>query len=1380
MPSILVEHRLRIRNAADSADALVVTTTRSGTNPYLVGPPTGDGSSIDPIGGKNVAGAFTGQVIDVITSGTSRLFTSLMEDGGGRGQLGDRKAYYEFRENGGAWNALIAGFLTKYSLSSDIIWDIIVSDPFRVEHEYSAFAPQSSAGVVETIAQFVARWPNRGCIFGGPIRGTGNPGEVVFLGQKNLGGFEVQAAARSTTADGYGKVWLKFISGYGPPEFGRTTRARDVSDLVNAVTTPMLSTGYYFPAEGGTGLTFDAAEKPQDYPGIVLELVTTGGTSLGFFIVVTPAGASQPVSDYPGDRYRQFMQGDMGHQGFWIQNTSSLAIGSTILRARAFTARPSDVSPIYWTGHPVDLLATLWTEAGVAYNASAIATVRGKIGADRRISVRITASQAMGTFLEETIYGPFGIGVRTDANGQAEAIATRIFANSIPSATLTDADVIQGETRPFSLDAASAVRKVTLEMQLLQNTQVATGEARLQVADGIVTTPYTIERTNGDTGAIGHGEQSYKIPGMVHRAGSVADDSPQWFTAAAKEIFDRTGRGVQEGSTSALRGGAGDTMLLGDEILVALKQLPNHNKRYGDDNTVGARAMQIVHRTATLRGYELGLMDAGANANAIATVPTLSIAASGDAPMTLAVATITNAATLNAAGYGLRLQMAVTTGAAPATTDYTDITTFDAAVIPTAAFRLPVVAPGRTVYIRARSEKVDARPSNYSSGVNVTLSSLGAPSGLSATPDGSDGSKCLVAWTIGTNGATAETDVYLRASGGAASDAVRVIVLPAGSTRFTLERLTPSNAYTVGVQHRLRGTGDVSSTTETTFTAGATTITLDAPTDPNGYAGSIDPFTGVSRRDDVYGLAVWARALPGHIEFEVAVETGIGAGTYGAFALADTVAAIQGDWTIFTGHAPNDGLRRQIRARSVRDGATASGYSAVITVTPWTPLALPTIPREGQIAGQTRTILQTLIYEIPNGEFDIWENLNQPHGWTIDTGDSSLAVHDTSTVFSGDSSCEFAFGSGGSGGTFRGLTTNDPTKGAFCIPLHPGTWYQFKFVSRVSSIAAAPSYRATFTHNVGGTLVNQKTFTYVAANKWQIDLFKFLVPANADPLSKLAIEFSRNGTSATNFWIDGIRFADRGTQRVALLTSGSSWTVPSDFNPANNTVELWGGGGGGAPGTTNTNAGGGGGGGGYRYQRNFDPGLATTVAYVIGGGGGASAAGSASTWNGGAVSASGGSGASASSGGPGGSAGSGGTGGNAGGTGGGGSVGTGNRGGGGGGGAGGNTSVGTNGTAGSSGAGGVGGGGGSPNGGTGGVTGSGVGGNSTYVTSTDDGTSTAGAGGGGGGAAPGGGGGAGGGNYGGGGSGGGSAAGVGGSGSSGQQGVIAISWVTAL
>jgi hypothetical protein len=541
---------------------------------------------------------------------------------------------------------------------------------------------------------------------------------------------------------------------------------------------------------------------------------------------------------------------------------------------------------------------------------------------------------------------------------------------------------------------------------------------------------------------------------------------------------------------------------------------------------------------------------------------------------------------------------------------------------------------------------------------------------------------------------------------------------------------------------------------------------------------------GLAVMDGVYGMAVEAASFPSSVEFWEAVETAVGSGVYGTSVPVDTIPSEQEGWTTLYRVAPNDGLRRQLKARHLREGSTPSPFTSVLTVAPWgTPTRRPTPPitLTAFLDGQGRTVVQTLTYEIPNAEFDLWESASQPHAWSIDTGDSSSCAQDQATVFSGDSSAKYSFGAGGSAGTFRGLTTNEATAGAFCIPLHPGTRYRFKFVSRVSSIANAPSYRVTLTHDVGGTLVTTQTYAYRAAAKWQIDLLTFTVPLGAGPLTKLAIEYTRNATTATDFWQDGTRLLDIGTQRCVILTSGTSWTVPGDFNAANNTVELWGGGGGGAPGTTNANGGGGGGGGGYRYQKNFDPGASTTVAYAIGGGGAASAAGGNTTWNAGAVSATAGSGASVAASGPGGSAGSGGTGGLAGGAGGTGRSGTGNSGGGGGGGAAGSVGA-NNGAAGTNVAAGAGGQGGtgvqsnaSAVGGTGGVATGGAGGNGSQLTSTDDAT-TAGAGGGGGGAfnpTSGGNGG----QYGAGGGGGGATSAAAGSGSSGKQGAIVISWI---
>ena len=185
-----------------------------------------------------------------------------------------------------------------------------------------------------------------------------------------------------------------------------------------------------------------------------------------------------------------------------------------------------------------------------------------------------------------------------------------------------------------------------------------------------------------------------------------------------------------------------------------------------------------------------------------------------------------------------------------------------------------------------------------------------------------------------------------------------------------------------------------------------------------------------------------------------------------------------------------------------------------------------------------------------------------------------------------------------------------------------------------------------------------------------------------------------------------------------VLTSGTTWEVPANWNPDNNTIHLIGGGGGGGRGTNGGNGnnqgrggGGGGGGGGYRVITNFDPGSAETITYAIGTGGtagtaGAGGAGGTTSWNSGAFTATGGGGGQTNA--SGGAGGSGGTGTRTGGAGNSAGNGSGNNGGGGGGGGGAAGDI-AGGVAGSPGvAGGNGGAGGAGNGGTG--NGGGVGG----------------------------------------------------------------------
>lgn len=81
---------------------------------------------------------------------------------------------------------------------------------------------------------------------------------------------------------------------------------------------------------------------------------------------------------------------------------------------------------------------------------------------------------------------------------------------------------------------------------------------------------------------------------------------------------------------------------------------------------------------------------------------------------------------------------------------------------------------------------------------------------------------------------------------------------------------------------------------------------------------------------------------------------------------------------------------------------------------------------------------------------------------------------------------------------------------------------------------------------------------------------------------------------------------------VIYLTSGSSWTVPSDWNSSNNTIELYGGGGGGGGGYSDgdyNGSGGGGGGGGYSRISNASLTPGSSIPYFVGGGGAGGAGG---------------------------------------------------------------------------------------------------------------------------------------------------------------------------
>lgn len=118
--------------------------------------------------------------------------------------------------------------------------------------------------------------------------------------------------------------------------------------------------------------------------------------------------------------------------------------------------------------------------------------------------------------------------------------------------------------------------------------------------------------------------------------------------------------------------------------------------------------------------------------------------------------------------------------------------------------------------------------------------------------------------------------------------------------------------------------------------------------------------------------------------------------------------------------------------------------------------------------------------------------------------------------------------------------------------------------------------------------------------------------------------YATNSTNLGN--VGGIAFIDGLYQKAYRLTSGTSWTVPSDWTNTNNIYMIGAGGGGASAAVSGNNraAGGGGGGGGYRVITNFSASPGATVNYTIGAAAVANADGGDTTWNSGAFTAGGG------------------------------------------------------------------------------------------------------------------------------------------------------------
>jgi hypothetical protein len=988
MPSLSMVYEFIIYDDA-SSPILTVTSVRGGTNPFIAEPPNGDGLEFDPVAGTLRTGAYTVQITDPILSGTSRLVTSVLADAGFRNQLLSRAARVRQSTDGGAtWSVLINGYVTSLRLTDAITWSFTVGDTRRIEQTRVVFASDDPT-----------YFPIRGARFGGPIVG-GSIGPVPA----RLGGAFV---VRQVTGRDVG---MDFVVGLDP--LGKETQyfgqfAEGIAPkVVQGLPARGGLPGFFVTDDpGARGINqwaepYFVVDENTDYryrfPLLryrVAALLT--GVQVGSFVPIVP-----PQTLLFGPATLTGRGGMSNERTIHMEWTGTLPSVGQRFWVSLLTNQSSEDCPLYISDHPVNVVRKLYQQAGIPINSASFDDVRDLLGFDLRVTFRITSPQTMLPFLESSLLGPFGIGIRNNQFGEIEAFNARIKLDTLPTVTVNTTDLIDDVAEVFDLDESTVINRIVLES--LNLTPVLNGPRNLSKEDvqslprnGFFATRNTVEATPRPSEVTTYGtrEIRYSIPGMVHTRWTFQPQTQEFVKVLGEEVYNRYGRGMQAADLRVRRGASADAVKVGDEIYVQPAHLPNRNKRLGDDPSVGARIMQVVRRTDRPDSIELRCLDSGTNAQP-GVAPTISVAASSALPSTVAVFTLTNAATLNAVtGLGVAVEWA----ASPTTPTTNGVSlTYGAPDIPTGGVSLPPVDPGVTVWVRARTEAPDLRPSAWTAWTSVTLSALSAPTGLAASAITQD--SAVLSWTNTNTTQRVRVSVAPSAASDTAGAEWTITDLTAGSTRITAANLQgPSVAYTARVAY-LTDEGLVGSAATTTFTTGTNTLTAPRPAGlqvlTGSAAGDVAAFvTGCA-------VGVWAADTAMALIVERAPDVANAPGTYAQIDI------VPGTTEVYVDSLPNNGAsywyRFKHRASGYSDSAATCGKKATVSGIPAGltrgELVLPSVRAENSEVGTTATV--TLDIEDPQCRVvEVrFRHRVQPSAWSSYTVDTTVPYSYSETI----------------------------------------------------------------------------------------------------------------------------------------------------------------------------------------------------------------------------------------------------------------------------------------------------------------------------------------------------------------------------------------------
>ena len=454
--------------------------------------------------------------------------------------------------------------------------------------------------------------------------------------------------------------------------------------------------------------------------------------------------------------------------------------------------------------HPFQLVKDIydgnWGESAIRYDSTALTNLINNKSFPV-VWFRITEPQIMQEWLEDHIYGPFGVVPFVNAAGRVEPQIVTMPTSDI--ADVPNLYVFQSsslrEPHPSwahtKRDLATVLRYHYQYGNGISNLRAA--EQRLEVpADHIDVFEGVREYEHDRAGILGRHVVDFRFDGFLHQQGYTPGSD--FFSIQRNEVFDRYGDGPIYGECYAMTSGTSDVSA-GDFAFIELDTFPNPAIQGRGDN----RLVQIISRRDSRMGPIFDWVDAGASGQSL-TAPTLSSASSstGD-PYHVQVITVSNVTTdgafvLESARSGSTVTSGSTLWTPRFTTDSSG--TFNVSGLPS----------GSTHWYRARNTKYQRIRSPWAyTTAGVATQELTGPSALTAT--GITSKSARLEWSNSTASTGYELEIFARtttessgSTGGTPNSSDSTAILQPGITNYVLRDLTSGTTYKTYVRYRDR------------------------------------------------------------------------------------------------------------------------------------------------------------------------------------------------------------------------------------------------------------------------------------------------------------------------------------------------------------------------------------------------------------------------------------------------------------------------------------------------------------------------------------------------------------------------------------------------